>query len=419
MWQNIYKNMMDTNDNPYSKAMVDFLEMQKNYMDLMNVKSDGDQTETWFDYFNPSSFDPGIFEQFVNFQKNYMNFLSNVMQQSSNFSKMPFPFVDMSQWSENQKSIYEYFDKFKQYYNPLEISKTFSPAAKDLFEKMMNANTYYLNMYQLWRELENTNVKPTIDEIKKFSSMLIDKYDPIFKDMVIPLLPQEFQPFMKNSLDLFKTYIDASIGFYTPWTNNYSNLRDLFVEGMLDDKTKLGKFFELWKEQFDKTFGAIFQSPSVGINKELIDQQNKTFDTYIDMLLLGIDFTTRILAVQNENIDEIIKKYFEMAEKGSQPKSFSEFYKYWTTELERILESYFATPEYSRLLGQLSSVAMDYKIEMQKLTEKYLEETPLVTKSEMNSLYKTVYDLKKEVRSYKKAQKQPQTKSKNGEQDNV
>lgn len=419
MWQDLYKNMTQANENPYYKAMGDFLEMQKNYMDLMSAKPSGDQTKTWFDYFNPSSFDSGMFEQFMNFQKNYMNFLSNMMQQNPNFSNMPFPFVDMNQWSENQKSLNEYFDKFKQYYNPLEIGKTFSPAAKDLFEKMMNANTYYLNMYQLWKELERSNVKPTTDEIRKFSSMLVEKYSPIFKDMVIPLLPQEFQPLMKNSFDLFKTYIDTGIDFYTPWMNNYSNLRDLFVEGVLDDKTKLGSFFELWREQFDKTFGAVLLSPSFGINKELIEQQNKTFDTYIDMLLLGIDFTTRILAVQNENIDDIIRKYFEMAEKGSQPKSFSEFYKYWTTELERILESYFATPEYSKLLGQISSVAMDYKMEMQKLTEKYLEETPLVTRSEMDSLYKTIYDLKKEVRSSKKTQKQSQSKSKRDEEDNV
>lgn len=218
---------------------------------------------------------------------------------------------------------------------------------------------------------------------------------------------------------MFKTYIDTSVDFYTPWTNNYTNLRDLFVEGMLDDKAKLGKFFELWREQFDKTFGVILLSPSFGINKELIEQQNKTFDTYVDMVLLGIDFITRILAVQNENIDDIIKKYFEMVEKGSQPKSFSEFYKYWAEELEHILESYFATPEYSNLLGQLSSVAMDYKIEMQKLTEKYLEETPLVTRSEMDSLYKTIYDLKKELRNAKKTQKQSSSQSKNDKEDNV
>lgn len=379
MWQDMYKNMAHTNDDPYTKAFGDFLEMQKNYM----------------------------------------NFFSSFMQPTSNFGEMPFPFMGMNQWNETQKSMNEYFDKFKQYYNPLEIGKTFSPAVKDVFEKMMNANTYYLNMYQLWRELENTNIKPATDEMKKFSDMLVEKYNPIFKDMVVPLLPQEFQPLIRNTFDLFKTYIDTSVDFYTPWTNNYTNLRDLFVEGMLDDKAKLGKFFELWREQFDKTFGVILLSPSFGINKELIEQQNKTFDTYVDMVLLGIDFITRILAVQNENIDDIIKKYFEMVEKGSQPKSFSEFYKYWAEELEHILESYFATPEYSNLLGQLSSVAMDYKIEMQKLTEKYLEETPLVTRSEMDSLYKTIYDLKKELRNAKKTQKQSSSQSKNDKEDNV
>ena len=34
MWQDMYKNMAHTNDDPYTKAFGDFLEMQKNYMNL-------------------------------------------------------------------------------------------------------------------------------------------------------------------------------------------------------------------------------------------------------------------------------------------------------------------------------------------------------------------------------------------------
>ena len=53
------------------------------------------------------------------------------------------------------------------------------------------------------------------------------------------------------------------------------------------------------------------------------------------------------------------------------------------------------------------------------MTEKYLEETPLVTRSEMDSLYKTIYDLKKELRNAKKTQKQSSSQSKNDKEDNV
>ena len=65
MWQDMYKNMAHTNDDPYTKAFGDFLEMQKNYM----------------------------------------NFFSSFMQPTSNFGEMPFPFMGMNQWNETQKSM--------------------------------------------------------------------------------------------------------------------------------------------------------------------------------------------------------------------------------------------------------------------------------------------------------------------------
>lgn len=401
-WQEMYKNMASPTENPYTKAMSDFFEMQKKYMDSVSGKTPGDLTKLFADYFKSPTFDPKSFEFFIDMQKNYMDQMTKYMSDAGFGKVAPFPFADMSKWSETQESIHTYFDKLKQYYNPLEMGKAFSPAVKDLLEKMMQANTYYLNVYKFWKELESVQVKPVADEMKKYTSMLAEKYDVMFKDMVLPMLPQEFQSFAKDPMELFKAYVKTNGNFFEPWTSNAKQLRDLFVEGVLADKSKLGEFFELWRAQFDKTFGAILLSPSMGINKELIEQQSKAFDTFIDMMLLSTDFTSRIYAVQSENVDDMIKKYLEMAEEGVQPKTFNEFYTYWSNELEGVFDSYFATPEYAKLLGQLSTAAMDYKIEMQKLIEKYLADTPIVTRSEINSLYKTIYELKKELKALKK-----------------
>lgn len=404
-WQDMYKNISASTENPYSKAMGDFFDMQKKYMDVFSGQKTGDITKLFADYFKNPSFDPKAFEYFVDMQKNYMDQMTKYMEMMGVANQMPFPFVDINKWAgESQESINQYFEKWREYYNPLEMGKAFTPAVKDLIEKMMQANTYYLNVYKFWKELENLQINPVAEEMKKYTSDLIKKYDVMFKDMVLPMLPQEFQSFAKDPLELFKTYVKTGSDFYAPWTENAKQLRDLFIEGVLADKTKLGEFFELWRSQFDKTFGAIILSPSFGLNKELIEQQSRAFDTFIDMVLLSADFTSRIFAVQNENLDEMVQKYLEMTEKGIQPKTFNEFYTYWSNELEKVFDSYFATPEYSKLLGQLSTAAMEYKIEVQKLIERYLADTPIVTRSEINSLYKTIYELKKELKAMKKAQ---------------
>lgn len=400
-WQDMYAKMTNPEENPYAKAMTDFLEMQKNYMNILSGKEVGDVTKLFSEYFKNPTFDPKMFESFVDMQKKSMEQWSKYM---SNFGMGAYPFPDFSQWMESQEGLHGYFEKLKEYYNPLEMGKAFSPAVKELLEKMMQANTYYLNVYKFWKDLENLQVNPVLDEMKKYVSMLTEKYDVMFKDMVLPMLPKEFQPFAKDPVELFQTYVKTASNFYAPWMDHSKELRDLFMEG-LADRSKLGEFFELWRAQFDKTFGAILMSPAMGMNKELIEQQSRAFDTFIDMILLGTDFTSRIYAVQYDNLDEMVKKYMDMVEQGIQPKTFNEFYTYWSNELEGVFDSYFATPEYAKLIGQLSSAAMDYRIEMHKLLERYLVDTPIVTRTEMNSLYKTIYELKKEVKILKKENK--------------
>ncbi len=398
-WHEMYKNVLNPEDNPYKKSMDDFFEFQKQYADALTNGNTSNMTKLFTDFFKNQAFDPKAFEFFNDMQKYFMEMMKKYTPGAD------FPFMNMDQWMTSQEGIHEYFDKVRKYYNPLEMGKAFTPVVKDLLENIMQANTYYLNIYKFWRELENVRLFPPMEDLQKYVSMIAEKYDIMFKEMVLPMLPKEFQSLAKDPMELVKVYMKTSNDFWEPWVSSGKQLRDLFIEGVLNDKTKLGEFFELWKNQFDKTFGAILLSPSVGLNKELIEQQSKTFEAFIDLILLSADFTSGIYAVQNENLDDMIKKYFEMAEQNTQPKTFHEFFIYWSNELEKIFDSYFATPEYSKLLGQLSSVAMDYKMEMQKLVEKYLSDTPIVTRSEINSLYKTIYELKKEVKALKKSQK--------------
>lgn len=409
-WQEMYQNTTRANDNPYTKVMSEYFDMQKKYMDALTSKTPFDASAMFADYFKAPGFDPKSFEFFTNMQKMYleqmqkftgtMNPMGFGQTAWGDLSKM----MDISQWTEGAGNMNKFLQQLQKLYNPLETGKLFDPAVKDLLEKVMNANTYYLNLYKLWKDVENTQIKPSIENMQKYAMDMAKKYDTVFNDMVIPMVPAEFRGFIKDPAELIKTYIKTSTDFYAPWMDNAEELRDLFTEGIFSDKSKLAEFFELWKAQFDKTFGALLLSPVVGANKDIMEQQNKAFDTFLNLGILGMDFTTRITAIQNENMGSIIEKYFKLAEEGIQPRTFREFYDYWSGQIEKVFDSYFATEEYSKLLSEVSAAAMDYRIETHKLIEKYLVDTPIVTRTEIDSLYKTVYELKKTVKAMKKQQ---------------
>lgn len=421
-WGKMYSDMVNK-DNPYAKTIESFLELQKKYVEALSGNTPFDPIKFYSDYFKSPTFDPKAFEFFTTIQKAYMDQLSQMQKgfPGFNFSAQnPFQFpdmtkwtdmanwADMTKWTEGMGSLNEYFDKFKQNFNSMEFRKMFEPATLELIDKMSRANTYYLNLYKFWKDIEKTNVKPTADELKKFASELTQKYEIAFNDMVVPFLPEQLQTLVKQPVDLIKKYYETTTNFYAPWIDNADELQELFVEGISGDSSKLSDFFGLVRDHFNKTFGAVLTSPSIGLNKRLVEQQSKTFDTMLNMLIISSDLSSRICAVQNEHVGSIIEKYFNLVENGTEAKSFNDFAEYWTSEIEKVYESYFATEEYAKLLGQLSTTAMEYKIEMNKLMEHYLEDTPIVTRSEMDSFYKTVYDLKKEIKALRKELGKPE-----------
>jgi polyhydroxyalkanoate synthesis regulator phasin len=58
----------------------------------------------------------------------------------------------------------------------------------------------------------------------------------------------------------------------------------------------------------------------------------------------------------------------------------------------------FETDEYSKLMAEVSSLQLRIKKAIEVQSEKMFVNIPVATRSEMDEVYKTIYDLKKQVR---------------------
>jgi hypothetical protein len=65
-------------------------------------------------------------------------------------------------------------------------------------------------------------------------------------------------------------------------------------------------------------------------------------------------------------------------------------------------EILFSTEEYSKLQSKVLDASVNFKKEYDKLLEKQLEFLPFPSKSDMDGVYQTLDDLKREVRDLKK-----------------
>jgi polyhydroxyalkanoate synthesis regulator phasin len=79
--------------------------------------------------------------------------------------------------------------------------------------------------------------------------------------------------------------------------------------------------------------------------------------------------------------------------------SFQPFFNEWVNINEKHYTTLFSTEEFSKLKADLTTLSFEIKKNLEKQFENRIESLPLVVKSEMDELYKTIHDLKKTVKT--------------------
>ena len=354
-----------------------------------------------------------MFSNFSNFgnwndmyknQQNMMSFWNNFSENSNQdkgFNWMNFPnFSNLPNFQEYAPQMEKWQEMMKNY-DPLKAGEMMSKTSRDVFEKMMDSNSFYLGLYNFWENMSKEFIDPQSAEFKKEIEKMMDNYDTMIMEQFIPLMPEELQGLFMNPYNYIKNITGSYGQFMGPWTDISKSMADAYAEAMLKDPSTVSDVVSLWKEGYDKTFGALMKSPAFGISRDDIEQNSKMVDSLINFLVTSSEFFTNISGVVNDNSKKAFETYFELLQEGTEPKTFNEFYEFWSSKIEEALNEYFYTDEFTKLISVTVDSIMEFKIESDKAVEKLLENLPIVTNSEIDNVYKNVYLLKKEVRSLK------------------
>ena len=233
---------------------------------------------------------------------------------------------------------------------------------KDVFNKMSGGLASYTNLFSFWQDLQaHVGENDTIQNIQEFVNKWKDKYVKMLSDSALLEIPSNITELTKDPMKLFKAYYESNFNFMDPLSM-------------------------ISKEYFEK-------SPFA--NNDYVE----SYKTYMKTLE---EFFTVFREKIAETMESIILDYQKMVKGGSIPKTFKEFYSYWFNKNNEVINGILETEEFSKLLARLSKESLNYKKNYDMILEKQMEWMPFPLKSDMKSLYKTIYDLRKEVKSLKK-----------------
>lgn len=345
-------------------------------------------------------------------QNPFMPNFSNPMQSFMDFEKMQKETMEAwqnmakanpaAQYFQQLPNMDAYMKQMSEFSNPLKGFHPFDKDAARTMRRIMDANRMYMTFYNNFEELRQNVLKPGTKEVEKLWDQMVEQGKMNYHSLVEPFIPEQVRAYMDAPAQFMSGYQEHMQGFFAPWKEAADELSDLYTQSLSGDTKKLTEFYQLWREKYDETFGAYLRSPMMGNSGEDMEIQSEFFDQVIRLSIVSAEFSQKIFQVTQKHVRERLNDYMELVEKEEGPKTFKEFYKYWSSLIEKQLNEYFYSNEFAELLGEFSEAFAKTRIVQNRLIEQNLKKTPIVVESDVRSLYKKVQELKREVKSLKK-----------------
>jgi class III poly(R)-hydroxyalkanoic acid synthase PhaE subunit len=338
-----------------------------------------------------------FFEEWIDLQQKGFNMWQDLLNCNQNSTRDE---IKSNNIDENtnpwQETINKWIDNSQNLYSNLIPKDFYLP--QEIIAKMLNGANQNQILHNFWEDMtQYFTINPNLP-----LNTWIEHYKNVISENTVSFLPEHFKDLVRQGLGLYAMSNSTANNFTKPWIDELENLQKLIVKSIGGDQAALIEFNKLWKQLYSSSYGKILNIPQFSMNREYMQQQMHLVNSLINFINTMNKFTATLVKVNQETTQNIAGDYKEMLTSGTNPKTFKEFYDYWWRQNEAAYLKLFGTPEFSSLMAQLLEAGLDYKKELDGLLEKQLESLPYPTKTDMDSLYKTIDTLKRDVRLLKK-----------------
>ncbi|HXB39324.1 MAG TPA: poly(R)-hydroxyalkanoic acid synthase subunit PhaE [Bacteroidia bacterium] len=383
--QSIYKEWLDKQMNLFSGVQANFAK-----------NGDGAKPEEFFkNWYNQqleqvkkmTDFNQSLQTSFANFGKNPADYAANFSQANQAWTNI------YNNWMGALNSTYDTFAKSMP-----------NGVNKDSFKNFFEGTQSYLKLQEFWQ--------PMFESFKggNFNADTLKKmYQP---DAYKQITEQLFNSFFhtSNMKDVFDASIKKIQDFFSnqnnlskEYTAAFKNIANEYPQLVGGDFGKLSEMYKNANNVFAKSFEPVLKLAGAGKEKEAIEENIVLLDKIAEFSVKQAELQFHLYNTTQKAVETTSKKALEKFEKLSpeelKGQSFNEFYNEWVKTNESLFTDLFASEDFSKVKGELINVSMDVKKHFEKQFENVFNVYPVVFRSEVDELYQTIHDLKKQVKA--------------------
>jgi class III poly(R)-hydroxyalkanoic acid synthase PhaE subunit len=276
---------------------------------------------------------------------------------------------------------------------------------KDNLSKLLGGSNAYQKLYQLWLPLMKAAQEKSLNPDAYQAFVNPSQYKDLI-DKVFGFEPEAITLMLDQASRLLELVTASGQQFSKPWNDAAKSGLAAFPQFAEGHPESFINVFHSLFNAFDNTVGRTFHVPPVGKDREKIELLLRGFDDLSVYAAKNAEYQHVMYLTALTALEKVIETLAEKIRSGEEIKKFDEFFDIWIDVSEQAYFKLFQTEEFAKLQGELLDTGLNVKAHFFKITEMQLEDYPVVLRSEMDDLYKTVYDLKKKVKTLEKQLKE-------------
>ncbi len=316
---------------------------------------------------------------------------NNWMNQVQNMN--PFNADNMKKATDSMSSMFNQYNTMMNS-SITELMKGFeSGTVHEAYKNMVNSGEGFTKFAEMWAPMFKSMQDKTfnMDEYKKW--MNPDTYKE-FTDKFFGFMPEGSREQMTKMADAMKANMSKMT---QTGMDSYSKMR-----GMMGNGTEaFGNVYTAYTN-----FNNMMTEAASPFTKLMTaNAQTKTIEEWNDISKRIAEYNIKNAEMQYMMYNQGLKVMDKLAENtakkmqdGTEVKSMLALYTEWMNISDKTYVSLFESTEYSKLMGEVSSMQNKLRKDIELQMEKLMKDIPVATRSEMDEVYKIIYDLKKKVR---------------------
>lgn len=417
-----YKNWLDNQNKFISEQTARMQEIAGGKMDANDVT---ENVKSWME--NQMQ----LTNQYINFSKgmlaNYMENMKSVMPTlngSGEKIKNMFEqnFDTLNTWNQMMEKNYQMMmsnftngkmkDTFEGMFNNVNMFGKFAEMWKPMFDSMQN-NTFKAEDWTKmmnpasFQEFVNTMFGYMSDYMNNFTKMYnAGMQNPFASWMNNNPMMSQFQQMFTNGM--------SNIPFAAQWNDMSNNMQKMFGQfnPAAMNMMNAQPHFATWMNNYNNMYSQMQQAMHPMMTMMTPGDTKQTMDAAMELSHLYNQYQIKMNEMMYMNYTTGTKAMQKIAEmmqarmnEGKPFKNLMSLYSEFLNTSDKVFVELFESNEYSKVQAEVAALSHQLKKQTELMTEKMINHLPIITRTEMDELYKAFYDLRKEVYNQGKAAK--------------